>query len=58
MSKLKKETNRRVYKIMYRQYLNKYIGLCPICSPHGGCNFWNKFKGNRNWKRYRKTQWK
>lgn len=33
-------------------------GLCPICAPNKGCNCWNKPRDLRNWKKYRKTQYK
>jgi hypothetical protein len=47
-------TNSRVYKMTKWQ-----IGFsgCPICSPHRGCNRRNK-KYDRNWKNFRKTQYK
>ena len=48
----------REYKILKRRMLNNYKGLCPICNLRGGCNFWNKRREIRNWKKYRKTQWK
>jgi len=56
--KLKTTTNSRVYKILKRKMLDSYEGLCPICGPHSGCNFWKKHRGIQNWKEYRKTQWK
>lgn len=55
---LETTTNSRVYKILKRKMLDKYEGLCPICGPHTGCNFWKKHRGLRNWKEYRKTQWR
>ena len=30
---------------------------CPICGPNRGCNR-NRDNDFRNWKRYRKTQWR
>lgn len=34
-----------------------YGEICPICKPNRGCN--RRSKGHdRNWKRFRKTQWK
>lgn len=55
---LKTTTNSRVYNLLKRQELFNYEGLCPICGPHSGCNSFKKFKGKKNWKEYRKTQWK
>jgi hypothetical protein len=55
---LKTTTNSRVYKILKRKMLDNYEGLCPICGPHSGCNFFKKHRGHKNWKEYRKTQWK
>lgn len=50
-------TNRSVYNRVQRQYLFEYENLCHYCPPHRGCN--RRFrKIDRNWKRYRKTQWK
>lgn len=43
----------RVYRMAKRETLD----CCPICAPHKGCNQW-KAKRQRNWKKYRKTQWK
>jgi hypothetical protein len=56
--KLRTTTNSRVYKILNRKMLDNNEGLCPICGPHSGCNFWKKHRGLRNWKEYRKTQWR
>lgn len=50
--------NNSVYKKAYREYLDRYEGVCPFCPPHKGCNFWRKGKKQRNWKRLRKNQWK
>jgi hypothetical protein len=55
---LETTTNSRVYKLLKRIKLDKYEGLCPICGPHTGCNFFKKHRGIKNWKEYRKTQWK
>ncbi len=55
---LETTTNSRVYKILKRKMLDNYEGLCPICGPHSGCNFWKKHRGIKNWKEYRNTQWK
>lgn len=32
--------------------------LCPMCAPNKGCNSWKKPRDLRNWKNYRKTQYK
>ena len=56
--KLETTTNSREYKIILRKVLDNNEGLCPICGPHTGCNFFKKYRPNRNWKEYRKTQWK
>ena len=45
-------TNSKAYKLLRRV---KELG-CPICGPHSGCN--SGWWVNRNWKAYRKTQWK
>jgi hypothetical protein len=50
-------TNSRVYKLLLKHKLLNYYGLCPICPPHGGCNF-RKQKIIRNWKQFRKNKWK
>ena len=55
---LETTTNSRVYKILKRKMLGNYEGLCPICGPHSGCNFWKKHRGIKNWKEYRNAQWK
>lgn len=42
----------------YKLALMRKLGLC--CSPHKGCNRRNRdnWTPHRNWKTYRKTQWK
>lgn len=52
-------TNNKVEKINYKNYLYKQVGLCTICSYHNGCisNERGKYK-DRNWKKYRKNQYK
>ncbi len=42
----------------YNLVMLNYKRGCPICGPHRGCNRDNKFKGNKSWKRNRKTKWK
>lgn len=51
-------TNSRVYNLLLIEKNYNDLGLCPYCPPHGGCNYWNSRKPERNWKRYRKTQYK
>jgi hypothetical protein len=66
MKKRKKITQEtddsRTYKLTVRKQFNR----CPYCKPNQGCNrkggrngkknkpFWK----NKNWKKYRKTQWR
>ena len=45
--------NSRVYKMTMRDI---HLG-CPICPPNKGCNT-NRDNEFRNWKRWRKSQWK
>ena len=40
----------------YKSALKKVIGLCPFCPPNRGCN--RRWDNDRNWKKFRKTQWK
>jgi hypothetical protein len=55
---LKTTTNRKVYKILLRRKFYDDHGLCHYCGPHSGCNSNNRLYKMRNWKKYRKTQWK
>jgi hypothetical protein len=55
---LKTTTNRKVYKMLHRKELYDEQGLCHYCGPHSGCNSNFRPSSNRNWKMYRKTQWK
>lgn len=50
---LKEETNSTIY----RRIRNSIFSGCPMCSPHKGCNKW-KSGFEKNWKKYRKNQWK
>lgn len=54
-NKISETYNSRVYKLLKR---SKVLG-CPICGPNSGCNSSSR-KGDldRNWKKFRKTQWK
>jgi hypothetical protein len=42
----------------YKLALMRKLGLC--CAPHKGCNrrCRERWAPNRNWKMYRKNQWK
>lgn len=53
-------TNRRVDNILKSNLFYKEHKLCIYCPVYGGCNWKNPNAGrpNRNWKRYRKHQWK
>lgn len=55
---LKTTTNRKTYKIILRRKIYDDNGLCHYCGPHSGCNSYRKKHPLRNWKQYRKTQWK
>ena len=55
---LKTTTNRKTYKILLRRKFYDDHGLCHYCGPHSGCNSNWKPSSSRNWKQYRKTQWK
>jgi len=55
---LKTTTNSSVYNKLLRKKLSNDEGLCFICGPHSGCNYWKRYKGKINWKEYRKTQWR
>lgn len=50
--------DRRTNFIIHRFKINAAIGLCFICGPKSGCNFWNESHPQRSWKKHRKTQWK
>jgi hypothetical protein len=61
MKKIKDEidttTNSRVYRIMRRNYLESICELyCARCLHHGMHVRW--YNQQRNWKHYRKTQYK
>ena len=60
---MKKETtkntmNRSVYNKLHTEYLFNHYGLCPYCPANGGCNRGFGVTENRNWKEFRKTQYK
>lgn len=49
---LKNTINSQVYKKTFRINMG-----CPICEPNKGCNQ-NRDNNYRNWKTWRKNQWK
>lgn len=55
---LKITTNRRVFNLLYKKDVRAKHGLCPYCNLHSGCNYWNRSKPQKNWKNYRKTQYR
>ena len=55
---LKTTTNSKEYKILLMKKLSDEERLCPMCPPNKGCNSWKKPRDLRNWKNYRKTQYK
>lgn len=56
--KVKKIMRETIDSRTYRLIVNSIVSGCTICSPHKGCNKWYSGNVNRNWKNYRKTQWK
>lgn len=54
----KNTTNNSVYNKLYTKHLFDYYGLCPYCPVNGGCNRGYGAAENRNWKKFRKTQYK
>lgn len=40
----------------YKTCLKEEKGMCSFCPPSKGCNSKQQIK--RNWKKFRKTQWK
>jgi hypothetical protein len=55
---IKNTTNSSVYNKLYKEHLFDYYGLCPYCPFNGGCNRGFGVMENRNWKKFRKTQYK
>ena len=53
---LSKIDHSRTYKLLYMKCISRKEGLCTLCSPHKGCN--GGRGRNRNWKKFRKKQWK
>lgn len=57
-NKIRKETtDSRTYKMANLFYHFTYDNRCAYCAPHKGCNYSRK-KQIRNWKQFRKKQWK
>jgi hypothetical protein len=50
--------NRSVLKKAYREFIAREERICGICGYHRGENADRKRRDRRNWKRYRKAQWK
>ena len=42
---------------VYKKIKGNIVSVCGWCMPNKGCNKWHK-KNSKNWKSYRKTQWK
>ena len=56
---LKTTMHSRVYKMLYYDKIAQEEGLCPICSPNKGCNYWkNHDNDTKCWKTSRKKQYK
>ena len=51
--------NSKVYKKAQKRVIDGEERKCFYCPPHSGCNgLFGGTKGRRNWKRYRKNQYK
>ena len=50
--------NPGVLKKAYKLLLTKEEKICNFCPYHRGENADRKRKDKRNWKRFRRTQWK
>lgn len=50
-------TNSRIYKHARNVYISDKEGYCGWCQMNRGCNKWHR-KDQRNWKKFRKHQWK
>jgi hypothetical protein len=55
---LKTTTDNRTYRRALLEVVSDNELLCHYCPPHKGCNWFKKDKRMRNWKEYRKTQYK
>ena len=51
-------TDSRVYKIAKRLQLESYEGICSRCHPNRGCNARRSRLIKKNWKEFRRTQYK
>jgi hypothetical protein len=50
--------NPSVLKKAYKAFITRRERICNRCPYHSGENAYRKRKDRRNWKRFRKTQWK
>lgn len=59
INKVKIKADRTVNSREYKMLQRAQVLGCPICGPNSGCNSSSR-RGflDRNWKRFRKTQWK
>lgn len=58
-NELKWETNRTIYNRLLKRYRSqKCLISCGFCPYHEWENDWISRKDKRNWKRYRKHQYK
>ena len=55
---LKTTTDNRTYRRALLEVVSDNERLCFYCPPNRGCNWFKKDKQIRNWKSYRKTQYK
>lgn len=54
-NEFKNTNNPSVYRRLLKNYLVKKYCICPYCPFHGGENSSRRIE--RNWKKYRKTQY-
>jgi hypothetical protein len=52
------EDNRCALKKAYKALISQQERICNRCHFHRGENTSRRRKDRRNWKRFRKTQWK
>jgi hypothetical protein len=55
-TKLKK-VDKSIYHRMRKREIFIEYNACWYCPPKRGCNYWRR-KPDKNWKKYRKTQYK
>ena len=48
----------KIYKILLKRKISDLFGYCDRCGLNSGCNSRNRVNKIKNWKEYRKTQWK